>query len=118
MNVSRHVQPLFLDKTIYLPGMNDTCVAVGTNEKYETQSIFLKTVLQNCKSCHRCFINNKISECSGDQSSDWSGVVFCQGRKGWYPAATFQDHKGPCSFRDPQTLTAIDHINPYLIEAI
>nr|XP_034181143.1 serine protease nudel [Osmia lignaria] len=118
VNVSRHVQPLFLDKTIYLPGMNDTCVAVGTNEKYETQSIFLKTVLRNCKSCHRCFINNKISECSEDQTSDWSGVVFCQGRKGWYPAATFQDHKGPCSFRDPQTLTAIDHINPYLVEAM
>ncbi|XP_076396173.1 serine protease nudel isoform X3 [Megachile rotundata] len=118
VDVSRHVQPLFLNKTIYLPGVNDTCVAVGTNEKYETQSIFLKTVLQNCKTCHRCFVNSLISECSENETSNWSGVVFCQGRKGWYPAATFQDHEGPCSFREPQTLTGIDHISPYLVEAI
>ncbi|KZC07967.1 Serine protease nudel [Dufourea novaeangliae] len=118
VNLTRHVQPLFLEKKIYLPGVNDTCVAVGTDEDHETKSISLRPVLQNCQNCQRCFVNTSISECSENKTSDWSGTIFCLGKKGWYPTATFEDDKGPCDFRNVQNLTSIDHINPYLMEAL
>ncbi|XP_076681045.1 serine protease nudel isoform X2 [Andrena cerasifolii] len=118
VNVTRHVRPLFLEKTIYPPGVNDTCVAVGTDDRLETKSVFLRPVLQNCQSCHRCFVNTSTSECSGNQTSDWSGTIFCLGKKGWYPSAAFQNKAGYCSFQDTQALTSIDHINPYLMEAM
>lgn len=47
---------------IYLPGTNDTCVAIGVNENYETGSIFLNPVLENCPNCQRCFVNRSSSE--------------------------------------------------------
>ncbi|CAK9811280.1 Serine protease nudel [Anthophora plagiata] len=118
VNFSRHVKPLFHDKKIYLPGVDDTCIAIGTNENYETRSVFLRPILQNCQSCQRCFVNASNSECSGSETSDWSGMIFCRGRKGWYPTAVFQDNKGVCTFKTPQTMTSIDLVNPYLIEAM
>ncbi|XP_054006397.1 serine protease nudel [Hylaeus anthracinus] len=117
-NFTRHVRPLFPERTVHLPGLSDTCVAVGTDENYETSSVLLKTVLQDCQSCHRCFVNTSISECLTNQTSEWSGMVFCRGKKGWYPAATFQDKNGPCSFHDTQSLLGMDHINPYLLKAL
>ncbi|CAL7938816.1 unnamed protein product [Xylocopa violacea] len=118
VHFSRYVRPLFHDKTIYLPGLNDTCVAVGTNEDEETRSVFLKPILQNCPSCQRCFVNVSNSDCLETETSDWSGTIFCRGKKGWYPAAVFQDNEGLCNFQSTQTMTSIDYINPYLIEAI
>lgn len=47
---------------IYLPGTNDTCVAIGVNENYEAGSVFLKPVLENCPNCQRCFVNRSSSE--------------------------------------------------------
>ncbi|XP_076624870.1 serine protease nudel isoform X2 [Colletes latitarsis] len=117
VHFTRHVRPLFLERTVYLPGTKDTCVAVGTDEDHETKSIFLQTVLQDCQSCHRCFVTSSMAECS-NETSEWSGTVFCRGKKGWYPAATFQDKGGPCSFQDTQKLLGIDHINPYLTKAM
>ncbi|XP_078053187.1 serine protease nudel [Augochlora pura] len=118
VNFTRYVQPLFLEKTIYLPGSNDFCVAIGTDENYETKSIRLRPVLKNCQSCQRCFVNASITKCSKNETFEWSGTIFCQGNKGWYPAAAFEDENGPCDFQNTQTLTSIDHINPYLTEAL
>ncbi|XP_033322344.2 serine protease nudel [Megalopta genalis] len=118
VNFTRYVRPLFLEKTIYLPGSNDFCVAVGTDENYETKSIRLRPVLKNCQNCQRCFVNASITECSENEKSEWSGTIFCHGKKGWYPAAAFEDENGPCDFQDTQTLTSIDHINLYLTEAL
>nr|XP_031838376.1 serine protease nudel isoform X2 [Nomia melanderi] len=117
-NFTRYVRPLFLEKKIYLPGINDSCVAVGTDKNYETRSISLRPVLKNCQNCQRCFVNTSISECPENKTSEWSGTIFCYGKKGWYPAATFEDENGPCDFRSTQTLTSIDHVNPYLMEAL
>lgn len=50
--------------------------------------------------------------------STWSGTIFCRGKKGWYPAAVFQDNEGLCNFKDTQNMTSIDYINPYLVEAM
>lgn len=47
---------------IYLPGTNDTCVAIGVNENYEAGSVFLNPVLENCPNCQRCFVNRSSSE--------------------------------------------------------
>ncbi|XP_026666589.1 serine protease nudel-like isoform X2 [Ceratina calcarata] len=113
---TRHVQPLFLNKTIYLPGLDETCVALATDENYETKSIFMRPVLQSCATCQRCFVN--ASDCSGTETSNWSGTIFCRGKKGWRPTAVFQDNKGMCNLQNPQAMTSIDYINPYLIEAI
>lgn len=115
---NRYVQPLFVEKKIYLPGSNDACVAIGTNNDHETKSISLRPVLKNCQNCQRCFVNSSIARCSENETSEWSGTIFCQGKKGWYPAAAFEDDKGLCDFRDTQTFTSIDHINPYLTEAL
>lgn len=113
---TRHVQPLFLNKTIYLPGVDDTCVALGTDENYVTKSIFMKPLLQSCATCQRCFVN--ASDCSDTETSSWSGTIFCRGKKGWRPTAVFQDNKGMCNLQNPQAMTSIDYINPYLAEAI
>ncbi|XP_050596291.1 serine protease nudel isoform X2 [Bombus affinis] len=115
---SRHVQPLFVNKTIYLPGATDTCVAVGTNEAYEIKSVFLKIIFENCSSCQRCFVNISNSECSKSETSRWSGIIFCRGRKGWYPASVFQDNRGICNFKNAENMTSIEHVNPYLMEVI
>ncbi|XP_076761416.1 serine protease nudel [Xylocopa sonorina] len=115
---SRYVRSLFSDKTIYLPGLNDTCVAMGTNENREIRSVFVKPILQDCPSCQRCFVNVSNSNCLDTETSDWSGTIFCRGKKGWYPAAVFQDNEGLCNFKSTQTMSSIDYINPYLIEAI
>ncbi|XP_076231283.1 serine protease nudel [Calliopsis andreniformis] len=118
VNITRHVRPLFLEKKIYPPRVNDTCVAIQTDENYQTKSVFLKPVLENCQSCHRCFVNPFALECSKNVTSNSSGIIFCYGIKGWYPAATFQNQDSPCDFRNTKTLTSIDQINPYLTEAI
>ncbi|KOX71108.1 Serine protease nudel [Melipona quadrifasciata] len=115
---SRHVQPLFVNKTIYPAGAMDTCVAVGTSDDHEIKSAFVRPVLQNCPSCQRCFASASSSKCWGNETSNWSGTIFCRGRKGWYPASVFQDDRGICNFESVQNMTSIEHLNPYLTEVI
>ncbi|XP_020300166.1 serine protease nudel-like [Pseudomyrmex gracilis] len=122
VNFTRYVKPLFLEKKIYPPAVNDLCVAVGTDDNHVTQSILLKSILQNCDKCYRCFTEGFDSKCStqkkDESSSPWSGTVFCRGAAGWYPAAVFHENEGSCSFRKTRNLTSIDYIHAYLTQIL
>ncbi|KAL6265616.1 hypothetical protein P5V15_002410 [Pogonomyrmex californicus] len=119
VNFTRYVQPLFLEKKIYPPEKDDLCVAVGTDDEYRTQSIFLEPILQDCDKCYRCFVKASGIQCPANEtSSSWSGLVFCRGKKAWYPAAVFYESDGPCSFQSTQNLTSIDYIHAYLTQAL
>ncbi|XP_043512078.1 serine protease nudel-like isoform X2 [Frieseomelitta varia] len=116
---SRYVRPLFVNKTIYPAGAMDTCVAVGTSDDHEMKSAFVRPVLQNCPSCQRCFASRiSSSECWGNETSNWSGTIFCRSRKGWYPASVFQHDREICNFESVRNTTSIEHVNPYLTQAI
>ncbi|EGI57358.1 Serine protease nudel [Acromyrmex echinatior] len=119
VNFTRYVQPLFLEKKIYPPAKSDLCVAIGTDNEYVTQSIFLQPILQNCDKCYRCFVEALGTKCSTNgTSSNWNGTVFCRSEKGWYPVAVFQENDGPCSFRSMRNLTSIDYIHAYLTQTL
>ncbi|KAI4503887.1 hypothetical protein M0802_001290 [Mischocyttarus mexicanus] len=119
VNMTRHVQALFLEKKIYPPSTNDYCIAVGTDNNFTTHSINLKPVVKNCLKCNRCFVNTSNNSCStNNTSNDWNGVVFCRGDKGWYPSAVFNEINLVCGFQQVQALTSIDYLNAYLTQAI
>ncbi|XP_066591634.1 serine protease nudel [Prorops nasuta] len=119
INMTRHVQPLFLEKKIFPPSRNDSCVAVGTGINHQTEIIFLQPVLKNCLKCYRCYINNSLVDCAENGTfGDWSGTVFCRGKSGWYPSAVFRQQNGPCTFQKVQALTSIDYMNAGIIEAM
>ncbi|XP_011256317.2 serine protease nudel isoform X3 [Camponotus floridanus] len=118
-NLTRYVQPLFIEKKIYPPVKNDLCVAVGTNKEYVTQSIFLQPVLENCENCYRCFVEASDFKCRiNETSSDWSGTVFCRNEKGWYPTAVFHENDDLCNFQSMQNLTSIDYIHAFFIHSL
>ncbi|XP_014616401.1 PREDICTED: serine protease nudel [Polistes canadensis] len=119
VNMTRHVQALFLEKRIYPPSTKDNCIAVGTDNDFTIHSIILRPVLKNCQKCHRCFVNAPNNSCkTNNTSNDWSGVVFCRGIKGWYPSAVFHEKNAPCTFQQVQALTSIDYLNAYLTQAM
>nr|XP_012227219.1 PREDICTED: serine protease nudel [Linepithema humile] len=118
VNITRYVQPLFLEKKIYPPAENDVCVAVGIDKQQVTQSIFLQPILENCDKCYRCFIEATGSKCPDNEtSSDWSGTVFCRSETAWYPAAVFYKND-LCSFQGVRNLTSIDYIQAFLTQAL
>ncbi|XP_014475627.1 PREDICTED: serine protease nudel [Dinoponera quadriceps] len=119
VKLTRYVLPLFLQEKIYPPGNNDSCVAVGTDEEYATQSVFLQPILEDCDKCHRCFVEATRSECSNNKTrSDWTGTVVCHGQEGWYPAAVFHEKNGPCSFQNTRNLTSIDYVHAYITQIL
>ncbi|KAK2585023.1 hypothetical protein KPH14_008548 [Odynerus spinipes] len=119
VNLTRHVQALFLEKRIYPPNTKDNCVAIGTDDERSIYSVFLRPVLKNCQKCHRCFVNATNEPCTVNEASrDWSGVIFCHGIKGWYPASVFHEKNPPCSFQRVQILTSIDYLYAYLTQAM
>ncbi|XP_036149068.1 serine protease nudel [Monomorium pharaonis] len=119
VNLTRYVQPLFLEKKIYPPTKEDLCVAIGTDNEHVTQSIFLKSILKNCDNCYRCFVEVLETNCPANKTSSlWSGTVFCRSDKAWYPTAVFHENNGPCSFRNTRNLTSIDYIHAYLTQAL
>ncbi|XP_043489566.1 serine protease nudel-like [Polistes fuscatus] len=119
VNMTRHVQALFLEKRIYPPSTKDNCIAVGADNDFTIHSIILRPVLKNCPKCHRCFVNAPNNSCkTNNTSNDWNGVVFCRGVKGWYPSAVFHEKNAPCTFQQVQALTSIDYLNAYLTQAM
>nr|KAF7429288.1 hypothetical protein H0235_005686 [Vespula pensylvanica] len=119
INMTRHVQALFLEKKIYPPNTKDNCMAVGTDNELTIHSVFLRPVVKNCRKCHRCFVNAVSNLCTtNNTSNDWNGVIFCHGGKGWYPSAVFHEKNAPCSFQRVQVLTSIDYLNAYLTQAM
>ncbi|XP_015184626.1 PREDICTED: serine protease nudel-like [Polistes dominula] len=119
VNMTRHVQALFLEKKIYPPSSKDYCVAVGTDDDFTIHSITLKPVLKNCQKCQRCFVSTLNNFCKQNYTpNNWNGVVFCRGAKGWYPSAVFEEKNAPCTFQQVQTLPSIDFLNAYLTQAM
>ncbi|XP_035725274.1 serine protease nudel-like isoform X2 [Vespa mandarinia] len=119
VNMTRHVQALFLEKKIYPPNIKDSCIAVGTDNELTIHTVLLKPVLKNCQKCHRCFVSARNDFCTtNNTSNDWNGIIFCHGVKGWYPSAVFHKKNPPCSFQRVQALTSIDYLNAYLTQAM
>ncbi|XP_046613613.1 serine protease nudel isoform X1 [Neodiprion virginianus] len=115
VNMTRHVQPMYLQKRTHPAAESDTCVTVGVDKDEGTRSIFLRAVLNNCPANRRCYENANPIKCKNVTSMAWSGTVVCHGCSGWYPAAVYHVKEGPCSFETKQSLSSIDYINTNLI---
>ncbi|XP_046741125.1 serine protease nudel [Diprion similis] len=115
VNMTRHVQPMYLQKRTHPASESDTCATVGVDKDEKTRSIFLRAVLNNCPVNRRCYENANPIKCENVTSMEWSGTVVCHGCSGWYPAAVYHVQAGPCSFQTKQSLSSIDYINTNLI---
>ncbi|XP_015117186.1 serine protease nudel [Diachasma alloeum] len=118
VNMTRGVKPVFYDKLIFPSSDDDECVALGTDDKFESRKTFFKPVTEGCANCHRCFVNGTSEFCRKNETQSWDGVVVCRGKGGWYPTAVFQDKDMMCGFKTPQTLTSIDYYNSYITQAM
>ncbi|XP_031786377.1 serine protease nudel-like isoform X3 [Nasonia vitripennis] len=121
INMTRYVQPLYLEKRIFPAAKEDTCVALGVNDRHERKMQFLQPIVDNCPKCHRCYTerSDNASTCSRtNETVNWSGNVVCFSKGGWYPAAVFQDKDQNCGFSSKQVLNSIDYIHAHLSQAI
>ncbi|XP_023245214.1 serine protease nudel-like [Copidosoma floridanum] len=119
INMTRYAQPINLDRRIFPASSNDTCIAVGVNDKGVKKTRLLRTIL-DCPPCRRCFIERSPSlSCSRSSgASKWSGHVVCLSKLGWYPAAVFQNRDLICGFGTTQTLNGIDYLSAHVSQAI
>ncbi|KAJ8684612.1 hypothetical protein QAD02_020405, partial [Eretmocerus hayati] len=121
INMTRYVQPLYVEKRFFPASIHDVCFAVGINGNSGRKVQYLETVVDGCPKCHRCFREKK-----GDQSlctvknenRTWSGNVVCLSEEGWYPAAVFEEKPEDCGFASVQVLSSIDYIHAHLSQAI
>ncbi|XP_043269435.1 serine protease nudel [Venturia canescens] len=117
VNHTRYVQPIFVQKRIFPPTDKDDCVAVGVDRKYQTNTTFLRPVLESCPFCYRCYKNATLEDCANNGTlSSWSGTIACRGSGSWYPAATFKDEDVFCGFQSTRVVTSIDYGNALLTE--
>uniref|UniRef100_A0A0C9QGD9 Acrosin n=1 Tax=Fopius arisanus TaxID=64838 RepID=A0A0C9QGD9_9HYME len=118
VNMTRSVKPIFYDKLVLPPSVEDECVALGTDEKFNSKKTFFKPVVENCPKCHRCYVNGTNEICRRNETHSWDGLVVCRGKGGWFPTAVFQDKDMMCGFKMPQTLSCIDYFNAYISQAM
>ncbi|XP_012251446.2 serine protease nudel [Athalia rosae] len=114
-NMTRQVQPMYLQKRTHPPVESDTCVTVGVDNEGKTRTLFLKAVIRNCPDNHRCYRNVKPQNCRNETRTPWSGTIVCYGCSGWYPAAVYHVENGLCSFAKKQSFSSIDYMNANLI---
>ncbi|XP_058807480.1 uncharacterized protein LOC131673478 [Phymastichus coffea] len=120
INMTRYVQPIYLEKRIFPASTNDSCVALGVTDRGQRKMKFLQALVDNCPKCHRCYTDYNDVSCSKiNETVNWSGNIVClSGNGGWYPTAVFQDMDENCGFNNKQTLNSIDYIHAHLSEAI
>lgn len=90
VNMTRNVKPVFYDKLVFPSSEEDECVALGTDDKFQSKKTFFKPVIEGCPNCHRCYVNGIDDNCRRNETQNWDGIVVCRGKGGWYPAAVFQ----------------------------
>ncbi|XP_012280703.1 serine protease nudel [Orussus abietinus] len=118
-NVTRHALPIYRRYRSSTPDDKDICLTTGLDKSLQTRTVFLRPLANSCTNCHRCYENTYPEECKSCLGlANWTGIVVCLGKTGWYPAAVYLDEEGPCSQRNSQTLTSIDFIQPDLLKKL
>ncbi|XP_050314340.1 serine protease nudel isoform X2 [Anthonomus grandis grandis] len=83
---------------------NEKCYAAGRDRQNKTMFVHLLPN-KNCPSGLRCF-GKKIQD-GCENLLPWSGVIICDSRSGWYPAAVFNEDHGYCGFSLHKKYTSI-----------
>ncbi|CAH2232285.1 jg25452 [Pararge aegeria aegeria] len=92
------VKPMVVTSSFSEDTKNTICVAVGQT-KNKTFNVLLKET-DDCDLHNRCFIRQEGNDsmCNPGVEPQWSGIISCHTKQGWYPAASFIQHND-CSNR-------------------